>query len=112
VTPAAETPAAVTPRTTEAAQSDGPLPGQTFGDWVHEAFPDGKADGRLVSSWARQKHVPQAEVDAVEGVDDTTPSATTTPEVETEDTTEATTQTTHGHGTSGHGGGNSGHGHN
>jgi len=113
-TSASETPAAVSPRAAEAAQSDGPLPGQTFGDWVHEAFPDGKADGRIVSSWARQKHVSQAEVDAVEGIDDATPSATVTAEVETEDSPDSTdsTETTHGHGTSAHGGGNSGRGHN
>jgi hypothetical protein len=107
-TPAAETPAAVPPRTAEEARAAGPTSGQTFGAWVHEAFPDGKADGRIVSSWARQKHVPQSEVDAVEGIDDPTPSATVTPEVETEDATEAT----HGHGNSGHGGLNSGRGHN
>jgi hypothetical protein len=88
----------------------GPTPGQKFGDWVHEAFPDGKADGRVVSSWARQKHVPLAEV---EGIDDSTPSATRTPEVETEHSAETNHGNSgHGGGTSGHGGGNSGHGHN
>jgi hypothetical protein len=109
-TPAAETSAPVTPRTPAEAQLAGPTPGQKFGDWVHEAFPDGKADGRVVSSWARQKHVPLSEV---EGIDDTTPSATPTPEVETEHSAETTHGTSgHGGGTSGHGGGNSGHGHN
>jgi hypothetical protein len=102
-TPASETPASVTPRTPAEAQLAGPTPGQKFGDWVHEAFPDGKADGRIVSSWARQKHVPLSEV---EGIDDSTPSATPTPEVETEHSAETT------HGNSGHGGGNSGRGHN
>jgi hypothetical protein len=113
--PALDAPAAVTPRTAAEAQLAGPTPGQTFGDWVHEAFPDGKADGQIVSSWARQKHVPLSEVEAIEGIDDSDSSATPTPEVETETETETedSTQATHGHGggTSSHGG-NSGHGHN
>ena len=32
--------------------ASGPTPGQKFGDWVHLAFPEGKADGRVVSYWA------------------------------------------------------------
>jgi hypothetical protein len=102
-TAAPEPPASITPRTPAEAQLAGPIPGQKFGDWVHEAFPDGKADGRVVSNWARQKHVPLSEV---EGTDGSTPSATPTPEVESEHSAE------NAHGNSGHGGGNSGHGHN
>jgi hypothetical protein len=107
-TPAVQTPAPVTPRTAAEAQLAGPTPGEKFGDWVHEAFPDGKADGRIVSSWARQKHVDLNTVQGAEGDDSSTAStAPRTPEVETEHSTEAT----HGHGGSdSHGGGNSGHG--
>lgn len=115
-TPAVVTPAAVTPRTVAEAQLAGPVPGQTFGDWVHEAFPDGKVDGRIVSSWARQKHVPLSEVEDVEGIesgDDSTASATSTPAVGTE--REDATEATHGRAGEDEGareGGRSGRGHN
>jgi len=109
-TPAVETPAPAAARDPEAAQKSGPADGETFGAWVHEAFPDGKADGRIVSQWARNKHVDLSKVEGiedVEGVDDAGSStATPTPEVETEHSAATT------HGNSGHGGGNSGHGHN
>ena len=111
VTPADVTPGPVEPRTPEEAQKSGPTAGEKFGDWVHEAYPDGKADGQRVSYWAQRKHVDPSEV---EGTDDSvTPTATQTAESETEVETEHTTETTHsGGGTTGHGGGNSGRGHN
>jgi len=106
-TPAVETPAAVSAQQAAlAAQAAGPNPGEKFSTWVHRAFLDGKVDGRIVSQWARNKHIPQSELDDIEGIEDSaTPSATPTPEVETEHATE----TTHGNGR-GNGGGNSGHG--
>ena len=119
-TPAVQTPAVETPSPAPAelsalaAQAAGPTPGEKFSAWVHRAFPDGKADGRIVSEWARNKHVDLSNVEGVEdveGIDDSASSAATpTAEVETEHFAEAT----HGNsgGTSRHGGGNSGRGDN
>jgi hypothetical protein len=118
-TPAVETPAVETPgpmsaeEAALAAQAAGPTAGEKFSAWVHRAFPDGKADGRIVSEWARNKHVDLNEVEGledVEGLDDSgSATASPTAEVETEDATEATHG--NGRGNSGHGG-NSGRGHN
>jgi hypothetical protein len=100
-TPAVETPAPTTPAfDAQAWALNGPAAGQSFGEWVRQAARAGKADGAVISAWAHKKHVDLSEV---EGLDDSAPSATPAPEVETEHSTETT------HGNSGHGGGNSGH---
>jgi hypothetical protein len=115
-TPAVETPAPAAARAPEQAQASGPIDGQKFGDWVHEAFPDGKADGRIVSKWARLKHVDPSEVEGIEdvqGIDDST-GVTAAPTAEVETETEHSAEATHGNGggNSGHGGGHGGRGHN
>jgi hypothetical protein len=117
-TPAVETPAVETPAPAAAAfdakawADNGPVDGESFGEWVRQAARAGKVDGAVVSSWAHKKHVDLSTVSGigdVEGLDDSSSSAATpTPEVETEHSA----ATTHGNGNSGHGGGNSGHGHN
>ena len=115
-TPATETPAVETPAPVSAeqaalaAQAAGPTAGEKFGAWVHRAFPDGKADGRIVSQWARTKHVDLSQVegiDDVEGIDAPTVTPAPTAEVETE--TEHSGETSHG-SDRGEDGGNSGHG--
>jgi hypothetical protein len=119
-TPAVETPAVETPSPAPAelsalaAQAAGPTPGEKFSAWMHRAFPTGKADGRIVSQWARTKHVDLSKVEGiedVEGIDDSA-SATATPTAEVE--TEHSAEATHGNsgGTSRHGGGDSGRGDN
>ena len=115
-TPAPEAPVPTeTLREPEVAQADGPVEGQTFGDWVHEAFPGGKADGRIVSRWARAKHVDLSQVEDVDGID--APAAVApAPAAETESETDDAEETSHGGGNGrgdrGHasGGGHSDHG--
>jgi hypothetical protein len=116
---AVETPAVSTEVPVEAELTpeewvaSGPAAGQKFGDWVHLAFPDGKADGQVVSHWARLKHVDLDEVEGIEDVegiegadDGSAATATDAPEVETE-SEDAGESRGNGRG-NGNGGGNSG----
>ncbi|TFV90592.1 hypothetical protein [Blastococcus sp. CT_GayMR16] len=118
-----EVPEVVTEVTVEAEftpeewAANGPVEGQKFSDWVHAAFPDGKADGQVVSHWARLKHVDLEEVDGiedVEGIDDSdTNQPTAEVEAETEDAGEDSRGNGNGHGGHGNGNGNgNGRGHN
>ena len=105
-----EVPVELTP---EDWAASGPGDGMTFGEWVHKAFPDGKADGQVVSYWATRKHVDLDEVEGIEDVegledigDETT--VTSTPEVETE--SEDADEPTRGNGNGGGNGGGNGNG--